>query len=127
MADKVLDSSTLIAFILGEPHGVDEDDILADASISSVNLSEVIATLVLKGTPEELAIETAGDFGLKVLPFDAKAAAIAGTLIAKAQPLNIGFGDCACIATGMARGATIYTADRDWLKLGSDADIRLIR
>ena len=70
---------------------------------------------------------TAGDFGLKVLPFDAKAAAIAGTLIAKAQPLNIGFGDCACIATGMARGATIYTADRDWLKLGSDADIRLIR
>lgn len=127
MADKILDSSTLIAFILGEPHAVDEDDILADAAISSVNLAEVIATLVLKGTPENLAVETAGDFGLKVLPFDAKAAAIAGILIPKARPLNIGLGDCACIATGMARGATIYTADRDWLKLDVDADIKLIR
>lgn len=127
MADKLLDSSTIIAFILGEPHDVDEDEILVEASISSVNLAEVIATLAIKGTPDELIAETIGDFGLKVLAFDADSAAIAGRLIAKGRPLNIGLADCACIATGISRGSAIYTADRDWLKLGVDADIKLIR
>lgn len=125
--DKLLDSSTIIAFILGEPHKVDEDKILAGASISAVSLAEVVAILTLKGLPDDIIDATIADFGLKILAFDAPTASVAGKLIPKARQFNVGLGDCACIATGIVHGATIYTADRDWLALDLDADIRLIR
>jgi len=125
--ESLLDSSTVLAFIRGEPHQLDEDRVLAGAGICSVNLAEVIGVLLVKGVPDERIISAIGGLGLKVVPLDGDAATLAGRLIPVARPLRIGLGDCACIATGMTLGVPIYTGDRDWLKLQVEADIKLIR
>lgn len=127
MIEALLDSSTVLAFIGGEPHQLDEDRVLAAAGISSVNLAEVIGVLLAKGVPEERIAPAIDRLGLKVVPLDGNAAALAGRLIPVARPLGIGLGDCACIASGMVLRVPIYTGDRDWLKLDVEAQIKLIR
>lgn len=127
MIDAILDTSVLLAFALGEPHKVDENALLAGAGISAVSLAEFRSRLRQNDVEPADIDATVRDFNLKVLPFGAAEAAIAGDLIPAARPLNIGLGDCACIATALVAGVPIWTADRDWIKLDLDADIRLIR
>lgn len=127
MVEALLDSSTVLAFIRGEPHKLDEDQVLAGAGISSVNLAEVIGVLLARGVPDDRVQPAIDRLGMKVLPVDAEAALVAGRFIPPGRALGIGLGDCICIATGVVLGVPIYTGDRDWLKLGAEADIRLIR
>lgn len=128
VADKILDTSVLAAFVLGEPHDVDENELLAGACMSAVNLAEFRAVLAKNGVAEETIAETVQDFAFKILPFGEAEADMVGRLIGPARKLNIGLGDCACIATGQIAGLTIWTADRDWLKLEvPGVEIKLIR
>lgn len=127
MAKALLDTSVLLAFIFGEAHDVHEDAVLAGGAISAVNLAETISVLQQKGASETEIADTLRELNLTVLPFTEAIAAAAGTLIPPARKLNIGLGDCACIATGLILQLPIYTADRDWLKLDSGASITLIR
>jgi PIN domain nuclease of toxin-antitoxin system len=127
VADALLDTSVLIAFAMGEVHHVDENALLSGAAVSTVNLAEFRSVLLHKQVEAQDIDATIRDFNLKVLPFGQAEAHIAGELIPRGRPLNIGLGDCACIATGIATGITIWTSDRDWLKLGLDIEIKLIR
>jgi len=68
--ESLLDSSTVLAFIRGEPHRLDEDLVLAGAGICSVNLAEVISVLLMKGVPDERITSAIGRLGLKVVPLD---------------------------------------------------------
>lgn len=128
MADALLDTSVLIAFIFGEAHDVNEDTVLAGGAISSVNLAETISVMQQKGGTEAEIRDTLRELNLNVVPFTEMMADLAGKLIPPARKLNIGLGDCACIATGLVLQLPIWTADRDWLKLEvPGADIKLIR
>lgn len=127
VADAVLDTSVLLAFALGEHHEVDEDQVLTGGGVSAVSLAEFRSVLRQKQVDPEDIDATLRDFNLRVLPFGAREAEIAGTLIPLARPLNIGLGDCACLATGLAFNLPVWTADHDWLKLDGAGTIRLIR
>jgi len=128
VADALLDTSVLIAFIFGEAHDVNEDTVLAGGAIASVNLAETISVMRQKGGTEAEIRDTLRELNLDVVPFNEAMAERAGTLIPQARTLNIGLGDCACIATGLVLRLPIWTADRDWLKLDAPgADIKLIR
>jgi PIN domain nuclease of toxin-antitoxin system len=41
--------------------------------------------------------------------------------------MNIGQGDCACLATAIVTGLPVWTADRDWKKFDVPIEINLIR
>lgn len=127
MADALLDTSVLIAFAMGEAHGVDENTLLSGAAVSAVNLAEFRSVLLQKSVDADDIDATIRDFNLKVLPFGAAESQVAGNLIPLARPLGIGLGDCACIATGIVTGLPVWTADRDWAKLDVPAKIHLIR
>lgn len=127
MADALLDTSVLIAFIFGEAHDVNEDTVLAGGAISSVNLAETISVMQQKGGTETEIQDTLRELNLDVVPFNEAMAEAAGKLIPAARTFNIGLGDCACIATGIVLRLPIWTADRDWLKLDVPADIKLVR
>jgi len=58
VADKILDTSVLAAFVLGEPHDVDENELLAGACMSAVNLAEFRAVLAKNGVADETQIHT---------------------------------------------------------------------
>ncbi|MET1754214.1 type II toxin-antitoxin system VapC family toxin [Novosphingobium sp. RD2P27] len=127
VADALLDTSVLIAFAMGEAHHIDEDKLLSGAAVSAVNLAEFRSVLLHKNVEADDIDATIRDFNLKVLPFGSAEAQIAGNLVPAARPLRIGLGDCACIATGIVTGLTVWTADRDWTKLDVPAEINLIR
>ena len=68
--DIVADASAIIALLVGEPITRFDPTRLAGASISAVNLSEVLARLQEFGTPESEAAAAVARLELRIVPFD---------------------------------------------------------
>jgi PIN domain nuclease of toxin-antitoxin system len=71
VSEIVLDASALMAVLREEPGAAAVEAVLDAAAISTVNLSEVQAKLVERGTPAELAWSSLIDLDLAVIAFDA--------------------------------------------------------
>ncbi len=124
----VLDSSAVLASLFDEPGAAITDTALAEAVISAVNYSEVIAKQMRRGETREMAIRNVDDLDLPVIPWDVDLAREAGDLCTLAWTHGLSLGDRACLATARHLRRTVLTADRDWRllpKLG--IDIRIIR
>ena len=80
MSEIVLDASALMAVLREEPGAAAVEAVLDHAAISAVNLSEVQAKLVERGTAAELAWSSLVDLDLAVIDFDASQAKVAGDL-----------------------------------------------
>ena len=117
---KLLDAAALIAFLRGEPAQGEVEEILRepDASISAVNLAEVVDQLVRRGglAPEQVEAVLAGllDDALEVLACETSHALQAGNLRARhyhrrSAPLSLG--DCVLLATAQAAGVVV-SSDR---------------
>ena len=70
MSEIVLDASALMAVLREEPGAATVEAVLDRAAISAVNLSEVQAKLVERGTAAELAWSSLIDLDLEVVDFD---------------------------------------------------------
>ena len=93
------------------------EKVLEDSAISTVNAAEVATKLAeRKWTADQIA-PLFGHLQMEVLPFDLDMAVTAGTLRSLTQKLGLSLGDRACLATGLAKGTNILTADRAWTKL----------
>ena len=77
---------------------------LDHAAISAVNLSEVQAKLVERGTAAELAWSSLVDLDLDVVDFDAAQAKVAGDLRSLTRAQGLSLGDRACLALAQALG-----------------------
>lgn len=124
----VLDSSAILALILGE-RGAERlpKRVRADSVVSAVNLAEVQTKLVRVGHEPEAAWIDALSFVSEVEPFTVEQAKIAGTLVAKTQGLGLSLGDRSCLALALVLGASVYTADLVWANLRVGVRIHVIR
>jgi ribonuclease VapC len=127
VSEIVLDASALMAVLREEPGAAAVEAVLDDAAISTVNLSEVQAKLVERGTPAESAWSWLVDLDLRVVDFDAVQARIAGDLRGLTRMRGLSLGDRACVALARALGAPAMTADRAWASLGVGIEIRTVR
>lgn len=127
MAEVVLDSSAVIAFLRGEPGRDVVSAILFGALVSSVNLAEVVTKLIERGSPPIEARETVGGLPIDVQPASPELGLAAGLLHARTRSRSLSLGDRFCLALAMETGLPVLTADRAWTELGLDLDIRLIR
>jgi ribonuclease VapC len=123
----VVDSSVVLAHLFNEPGANAAFDILDSATISSVNVSEVIAKLVSKGWDELQAADRFKRYGLTIVNHDEPMAIAAGSLLARHRKSNVSLGDAACLALAMVRNEPVATADRQWTSLGLDLEVELIR
>ena len=98
MSEIVLDASALMAVLREEPGAAGVEAVLDDAAISTVNLSEVQAKLVERGSPPEAAWSWLVDLDLDVIDFDASQARVAGDLRPLTRAHGLSFGDRACLA-----------------------------
>jgi len=110
----VLDASALLALLQQEPGAARVAEVLPDAWISAVNLSEVVAKLIDHGVPTDALIPALGQLGLKVHAFDGEAAIRAGELRVATRAFGLSLGDRACLTLAQALGAVAMTADRMW-------------
>jgi len=124
----VLDASVLLAIIYRE-HGSDKltPELLAHATVSTVNLAEAQSKLVLLGWSAGQAWADSTNLADEIFPFTAEQARIAGGLIAQTRTLGLSLGDRACLALALDLKAPVYTADRSWKSLKLGLQIHVIR
>ena len=123
----VLDASVILAAFNDEDGAEQAIALLADGVISAVNLSEVLAKLQRNGASEEDALAMVNSLESEVAPFDHSQAVTAGLLWRRVKTRGLSLGDRACLALALARDLPCYTAERAWMGLLDDVDVRLIR
>lgn len=127
MSNVVLDASALLALLNEEPGAEEVEKTIPGAVIGAVNLSEVVAKLAEGGMPEAAIQAALAGLELDIVPFDAPLAYRAGLLRVSTRSLGLSFGDRACLALGLQRGAPVLTTDRPWKELTLGVEIRAIR
>lgn len=121
---SVLDASAVLAYLFEEPGGDIVADVIAGACISTVNLAEVATRVARNGMdPQQLAGDIE-DMNVEVAPFAVRDALAAATLEPDTRRFGLSLGDRACLALGLARRDTVYTADRVWAEL--DIGVKII-
>ena len=123
----VLDASALLALLLLEPGAESVGAMLPQATISSVNLSEVVAKLAERGMPEQAIRAAIDPLSLEVTDFTVDAAFHAGLLRPSTRRLGLSLGDRACLALAMQRGAPAVTTDKRWSELKLGLAVQVIR
>lgn len=126
-ADIVADASAVIALLVGEPFSRFDPLRLANASISAVNLSEVVARLQEIGMPESEVDIAVARLNLRVVAFDEPQARATARLRSVTRHAGLSLADRACLALGLRLGKPVVTADRVWASLDIGVEIVLIR
>lgn len=124
---QVVDTSVLLAGLLGEVGG---EVLLRPGQtfhFSAVNLGEVYSKVLERGGAGADVDAFLAALPLSIDPFDGELAQIVGDLRLLTRRRGLSFGDRACLALAMRSNLPVLTADRAWLTLGLDLDIRLIR
>jgi PIN domain nuclease of toxin-antitoxin system len=129
----VLDASAVLAYLNREAGAELVADLLAvRASVSAVNLAEVLSTGADRGVaPEQLIARLANvgilDGALSVEPFTAEDASTVGSLRLATRRAGLSLGDRACLALARRLDAPAVTADTAWSELDAGVEIRLVR
>ncbi len=133
MAAPALDASALLAYLRDEP-GADEvaEVIAGGATVSTVNLAEVLSTAADRGLdPAELAEKLAErgllDGAIAVEQFTPADAIEVGVLRPLTRDAGLSLGDRACVALARRLGVPVYTADTSWASVTLDVEVHQIR
>ena len=123
----VLDASAILCLLQAEPGASRVAEVLPEAVVSAVNLSEVVAKLADAGGTADMIDAALEALQLQVVPFDRAQAQFSGYLRAPTRRLGLSLGDRACLALGRSREAIVLTCDASWAKLGPEFTIELLR
>ena len=127
MAESVLDTSALLAFVWAEPGGETVAELIGNSCMSAVNWAEAVSKLVDRGGSLEAVRAALTIAPLDVVDFNQNLAEAAGALIVRTRTKGLSLGDRACLALASRDGLPAITADRAWANLDLDIDIRVIR
>jgi ribonuclease VapC len=131
MTRAVLDASAVLALLQKEP-GAErvESAIAAGASMSTVNLAEVVSKLSEHGMPEK-DIRTVLDLlQVSVEPFTVEDAVRAGLLRLATRTAGLSLGDRACLALASRLAIPVLTTDRQWKSIAgnlSNISVEVVR
>ena len=133
MPSAVLDASALLAYLRDES-GADlvADVIATGASISTVNLGEVLSRVADRGGDPARVSRRMTDRGLlagavAVEPFTSADAVEVARLRPVTREHGLSLGDRACLALAKRLDAPVLTADSAWAKLDLPLELRQIR
>lgn len=126
VSEVVLEASALLALLLQKPGGDSVAAQLPAASISAVNLAEVVGRLLDAGVPADECREALAGLALDVVPFDEAAAFATGALRPLTRRAGLSLGDRACLALAMRQDRTALTADRAWKRRKLGIPIELL-
>lgn len=129
MTSVVLDTSALLAMLLGEPGGVRVQKVIADAAMSTISLGETVGLLTRQGFDLPAIRRLLDALPFDRVPFDEDQAYSAGLLLPLTRPAGLSLGDRACLALAAKLGVPAMTADRAWSSVATavGVDVQLIR
>ncbi|WP_353259045.1 type II toxin-antitoxin system VapC family toxin [Prochlorothrix hollandica] len=127
MSKVVVDASAVLALLNQENGSETIAQLIDDAVISAVNLSEVIAKLADAEITEEDIKQILSSLNLEVASFNQEQGFVAGMLRPSTKSIGLSFGDRACLALGISLNLPILTTDRLWANLSLEVEIRVVR
>lgn len=123
----ILDTSAVLALLFDEPGHERVAPVIDEASISAVNLAEIVTKLIDLGYGDEDAERVVEAFLPSVMPFDVPLAIAAGAMRRGTRQHGLSLGDRACLALALSEAAPVLTADRAWTDLDIGVEVDLIR
>ena len=125
----MLDSSVILAAILGEPGGDDVFERIEDALVSTVNVAEVYTYAAVNGFPTAAIDSFFDDTGIEIVKHSFEQAVATGKMASTTRKAGLSLGDRACLALAQSKQAEVLTADRIWVDFASELglNIRLLR
>ncbi len=123
----ILDTSAVLAALWDEPGGERVNEVLAEARISAVSQSELIAKLVDRGASASQVRDVIIALNLDVGEFSASQALISGELRRETKAVGLSLGDRCCLALAREESLPVLTADRAWANLNVEVEIEVIR
>jgi PIN domain nuclease of toxin-antitoxin system len=127
VSDVILDASALIALLRAEPGHAVVQQVIAKASISTVNVAEVYSKAGDIGIPMETVIRLIAALPLRIVPFDQDQAIVVGLLRETTRTLGLSLGDRCCLALGLSGQLPVLTTDKVWSKLDLGIKVTVIR
>lgn len=127
MADIVLDASAILALLRNERGSEAVGAIIANGLVSTVNLSEVVAKLVERGTTAADAVDIVESLPFEIADFDTELAMAAGLMWMRGKKVGLSLGDRACLALAEYHRFPVITADRNWRDLDVAIEVRTLR
>jgi ribonuclease VapC len=121
----VLDSSVILAAILGELGGDVVFDRIEDAVVSAVNVAEVYTYAALNGFSTDAIDAFFADTGIEIAPFSHAEAVAAGKMATITRKAGLSLGDRACLALAQQRKAEVLTADRVWKTYANELSLKI--
>ncbi len=128
MSQFVLDASALLALLSREKGWEQVEQAIAmGATISTVNIAEVVSKLSDVGMPETAIRQALDLLGLEIVDFNQSLAHHTGMLRPLTKHVGLSLGDRACLALAGVRHIPALTADRAWENLLLDITVQFIR
>ncbi len=127
MISIILDSSVVLAYLQSEPGADIAENAFGAATMSCVNLTEVLTKLVKKGTDFEAALAAFDVLRIPVADFTGELAEDASEISLITSPRDLSLGDRACLALARRERLPVLTADRAWKDLQVGVEIEVIR
>jgi ribonuclease VapC len=125
--DIVADASAILAALKNEPFSHVDPRRLVGATVSAVNVCEVLSKLHDDGLTDAQADAAVSAMDLRVVPFDGPLARIAARLRSVTRHAGLSLGDRACLSLAERLGCPVVTADRVWASLDIGVEILMIR
>ncbi len=121
----VLDASAVLCLLFLEKGAEKVEARLGDASMSTVNYTEVLTKLIDRGLGADEAIQDLSDLDLDIMPVDQTVADEAARLRIVSKEVGLSLGDRVCLALGKSLGVPVLTTDRAWKEIAKASGVKI--
>ncbi|QEH97977.1 PIN domain-containing protein [Gluconobacter thailandicus] len=122
----VIDTSAVFADLNEETGAEEARRWLRDATISAINLQEIVSKAVDKGVPAEGISELIAALRLDVRALDHNLALTAGLMRDATRRVGLSHGDRACLALAKKLDLPAVTADRAWAEISEAIGVEVV-
>jgi ribonuclease VapC len=125
----VLDSSAILALLMGEPGAERVEAALGDGTAPTTILAEVVGYFARRGLDLGELRASLDELEIRFVPVDDDLAWRTGGLEPATRPAGLSLADRSCLALAARSGAPALTGDRRWPRVAGAAgvSVELIR
>jgi ribonuclease VapC len=117
----VFDSSAVLSVIKSEKGNEHAEELLENAALSVISISEIISVLFRNGMRFEVARDIVAELAPNTIECSYEDAVLAAKIKAENSNLGLSLGDSVCLALSSRLKCPVVTADRIWEKLDKKA------